>query len=148
MTNSLSPAYAGEISVADAYAALQATERSALVDVRTEPEWLYVGTPDLSALEKKPLLLEWQTYPDMAVDPTFIERLDEALRRRGLDMDAPIYFLCRSGVRSRAAAIAATQAGWKRCYNVTEGFEGPRDASGHRGRDRGWKAAGLPWSQT
>ena len=148
MTNSAIPAYAGEIGVADAYAALQATDKSALVDVRTEAEWLYVGTPDLSALEKKPILLEWQAYPDMAIVPAFVERLADLLHRRGLDQDAPIYFLCRSGVRSRAAAIAATQAGWKKCYNVTEGFEGPRDQAGHRGRERGWKAAGLPWSQT
>jgi len=148
MTDQEKPAYAGEIGVVDAFAALQATDKSALVDVRTEAEWLYVGTPDLSALEKKPILLEWQAYPDMAVDPAFVDRLTGQLHRRGLDQEAPIYFLCRSGVRSRAAAIAATAAGWKRCYNVTEGFEGPRDQSGHRGRERGWKAAGLPWSQT
>jgi len=148
MTDHEKPAYAGEIGVVDTFAALQATDKAALVDVRTEAEWMYVGTPDLTTLEKKPILLEWQAYPDMGIAPEFVERLSDLLRRRGLDKDAPIYFICRSGVRSRAAAIAATQAGWRRCYNVTDGFEGPRDQSGHRGRERGWKAAGLPWSQS
>ena len=46
-----------------------------------------------------------------------------------------------------AAAEAASGAGYARAYNVTEGFEGPLDADGHRGR-RGWRAAGLPWRQS
>ncbi|MGI9402905.1 MAG: rhodanese-like domain-containing protein, partial [Hyphomicrobium sp.] len=28
-----------------------------------------------------------------------------------------------------------------------DGFEGPLDASRHRGQVAGWKAAGLPWVQ-
>jgi rhodanese-related sulfurtransferase len=56
-------------------------------------------------------------------------------------------FLCRSGVRSHHAAAAATQAGWKSAYNVLEGFEGDKDADGHRGNLGGWRKAGLPWLQ-
>jgi len=58
-----------------------------------------------------------------------------------------VLFLCRSGARSRAAAMAATAAGYARAYNVAEGFEGDLDAEGHRGRVNGWKVAGLPWRQ-
>ena len=61
--------------------------------------------------------------------------------------DAPVLFLCRSGARSHDAAIAATAAGYTQCYNVLEGFEGDRDAHGHRGALNGWQAAGLPWQQ-
>ncbi len=55
--------------------------------------------------------------------------------------------LCRSGARSRAAAIALTDAGFGPCYNVAEGFEGDRDHARHRGSVGGWKVAGLPWQQ-
>jgi rhodanese-related sulfurtransferase len=58
-----------------------------------------------------------------------------------------VLLLCRSGGRSRAAAIALTGAGFKACYNIVEGFEGDRDGLGHRGSVGGWKAAGLPWRQ-
>lgn len=148
MSSANPKSYAGEIGVTDAFAALESEPSATLVDVRTEAEWLYVGTPDLSALEKKPVLIEWQSYPNMAIDPHFIERLNATLKARGLDPEAPLYFICRSGVRSRSAAIAMTEAGWRHCFNVSDGFEGPRDIVGHRGKDRGWKAAGLPWAQS
>jgi rhodanese-related sulfurtransferase len=56
--------------------------------------------------------------------------------------------LCRSGARSRAAAIAMTRAGLERAYNVAGGFEGELDENRHRGLRNGWKAAGLPWKQS
>ena len=40
-----------------------------------------------------------------------------------------------------------TDAGFANCYNVLEGFEGDKDADGHRGTIGGWKVAGLPWIQ-
>ena len=57
-------------------------------------------------------------------------------------------FICRSGVRSNQAAIAASESGYSNCYNVLEGFEGDKDSDGHRGIQGGWKAAGLPWVQS
>ncbi|NIR28576.1 MAG: hypothetical protein GWN84_04485 [Gammaproteobacteria bacterium] len=77
----------------------------------------------------------------MRPNPTFVE----ALRQR-VDRDSTILFICRSGNRSRDAAIAMTAAGYPRCYNVRDGFDGQRDAHGHRGHG-GWRAAGLPWVQ-
>ena len=61
--------------------------------------------------------------------------------------DEPVMFLCRSGVRSHQAAIAATQAGWREAYNILEGFEGDKDTEGHRNTLGGWRKAGLPWIQ-
>ena len=43
--------------------------------------------------------------------------------------------------------MMATQAGYPQAYNVLEGFEGDRDADGHRKTVGGWCAAGLPWVQ-
>lgn len=48
------------------------------------------------------------------------------------------------GVRSREAAEILAGSGFKRVFNVLEGFEGEKDASGQR-QQGGWKARGLPW---
>ena len=140
--NAESMKYAGDVAPQDAYAALAAEEDAVLVDVRTTAEWSYVGLPDLSALGKRVVCVEWQRYPDGAVNGDFVEQLQDA----GLPDGAPIYFICRSGVRSVAAAEAATRAGLEPSYNVLEGFEGPHDEHGHRAV-AGWKNSGLPWRQ-
>jgi len=113
-----------------------------LVDVRTRAEWSYVGLPDLGQIGKDAILVEWQTFPDGRVNQRFTDELQAA----GVDKDAPVYFLCRSGVRSVSAAEAATRAGWARAYNILDGFEGPHDGQRHRAL-AGWKVAGLPWMQ-
>jgi len=140
-------AYAGDVPVDEAFRMLEADAKALMVDVRTEPEWQYVGAPDLSGLNKDIVFLSWQIYPSMQIRPDYVERLSEELRKRGADETARVLFLCRSGVRSRAAAIAMARAGWSHCYNIADGFEGPTDPDRHRGRLRGWKAGGLPWRQ-
>lgn len=140
--------YAGDLLAIDAYALLEGDSSSALIDVRTQAEWTYVGTPDLQTLGKTPLFLEWQSYPSMAVDGNFATRLEELLKSAGVERGAPLVFLCRSGARSRNAAVVMTNAGWGPCFNVSDGFEGPLDVSRRRGGVGGWKAGGLPWIQT
>ena len=144
--------YAGDVDPADSYAALQASADAVLVDVRTAAEWSYVGLPDLSHIGKRVIPLgvipigvipiEWQRFPDGTQNGSLLEQL----RHAGVAEGVPIYFLCRSGVRSAAAAKAATAAGLGPAYNVADGFEGPLDRDGHR-TVSGWKAAGLPWRQ-
>jgi rhodanese-related sulfurtransferase len=134
--------YAGDVTPAEAWAALSENPAAVLVDVRTRAEWAYVGLPDLRSIGKSVVRVEGQTYPDGAVNPRFTEELAQA----GVAKDAPVYFLCRSGVRSIAAAEAATREGWAQSRNVVEGFEGPHDAEHHRSVS-GWKVAGLPWVQ-
>jgi rhodanese-related sulfurtransferase len=140
--------YGGDISSSEAYSVLSVDPSSILIDVRTHAEWTYVGVPDLSPIGKSVVFAEWQTYPEMAVDPAFAPKLLDALRRAGAKPRAPLLFLCRSGARARHAAIAATAAGWAPCFNVLDGFEGPLDASRRRNRASGWRAANLPWAQT
>ncbi len=135
--------HAGDVTPEDAYAALGADPDAVLVDVRTQAEWVFVGTPDLSTLGKRPLLLEWQR-PDGSVNRGFVDDL----RRAGVGEDDAVYFICRSGARSAAAAQAATAAGFDAAYNVAHGFEGPPDATRHRGTVAGWKVSGLPWTQS
>jgi rhodanese-related sulfurtransferase len=136
------------LSLEDAYALLAKDRLAVLVDVRTEPEWQFVGVPDLTPLGRTPIFKQWQVYPSMDIAPDFVESLAEGLRRRGADAATPLVFLCRSGARSRQAAMAMTSAGWSHCYNIAEGFEGVLDDNRHRGKLNGWQARALPWKQT
>ena len=140
--------YAGDILAVDAYALLKGDSTSVLIDVRTQAEWTYVGTPDFQALGKTPLFLEWQSYPSMAVDANFTPRLEAMLESEGVEHGASLVLLCRSGARSRHAATAMTGGGWSPCFNVSDGFEGALGDSRRRGVVSGWKAGGLPWTQT
>jgi rhodanese-related sulfurtransferase len=140
-----SAAYAGDLSPKEAWELLGREKDAALIDCRTAPEWSFVGIPDLSTLGKRPLLVAWQEYTGagMAPNPAFVEQV----KRAGVAPDAPVVIICRSGARSRSAAIALTQAGYKTCFNLSGGFEGPHDATQHRGAVAGWKASNLPWMQ-
>ena len=136
-----------DIGVEEVWERLAGDRNAVLVDVRTQAEWVFVGLPDVSALGKKTVTVEWQTFPGGQVNPDFVEHLGTELRASGAGPDTPLFFICRSGSRSRAAAQAMAASGFRRCHNVADGFEGHRDTAGHRGSVSGWKAAGLPWVQ-
>lgn len=135
--------YSGDATPKQAWEILQQNPDAVLVDVRTQPEWVFVGVPDLSSIGKRAAFIPWQMFPSMQVNVEFTKQLQAA----GAKPDAPVLLLCRSGARSRAAAIALTQAGFARAYNIAGGFEGPHDGQKHRGAKDGWKADGLPWIQ-
>ena len=129
--------YAGALTPQEAHELMQHDSAAKLVDVRTRAEWDWVGRVP-GAVE-----VEIMSYPGNRPNPAFIEELEKKVPKNALVM-----FLCRSGGRSHNAAGYATQAGYTNCYNVLEGFEGDRDASGQRNIVGGWRAAGLPWSQS
>lgn len=135
------------VSVEETWARLKSDAASVLIDVRTIAEWAYVGLPDLSAVGKRPVLVEWQGFPDDRLNAAFVDRVVEALEPIGATHDTELLFICRSGARSLRAARAMVAAGYTRCRNVADGFEGPLDPDRHRGRLAGWKAKGLPWAQ-
>lgn len=141
--------YAGDLGPTEAWEMLARERDAVLIDVRSRPEWSFVGVCDLSAIGKRPLLVAWQHWSvgpqgaAMAANAAFAEELAAA----GVRPDAPAIFICRSGARSRSAAIAMTRQGYARAYNLTGGFEGQHDSTRHRSRVDGWKAAGLPWIQ-
>lgn len=129
--------YSGALTPKEAYEIWRGKPGARLVDVRTRAEWNYVGRiPD--AVE-----VEWQTYPGGKPNPSFLSELE-----RSVEKAVPVLFICRSGGRSHNAALLAQQAGYGAAYNVLEGFEGDRDPQGHRNTVGGWRAAGLPWTQS
>jgi rhodanese-related sulfurtransferase len=130
----------GNIPPREAYQRLQGNAAAVLIDVRTQPEWTFVGVPAVERLVR----LSWQVFPEMQVNSRFVEEVEQM----GLPKDSEILCICRSGARSSSAASALTDAGYSNCWNVAEGFEGDKDAQGHRAAMNGWKHAGLPWVQS
>ena len=103
--------YAGDLLATDAFRLLSDDSAATLVDVRTRAEWAYVGAPDLTSIGKSVLFLEWQNFPTMLADPDFAARLTTMLQAAAVEPGAPLLFLCRSGARSRHAAVAVTRLG-------------------------------------
>lgn len=125
---SLGVSYAGAVTPTEAWA-LQQAGAARILDIRTEPEWQFVGhVPEIP-------LIVWPRDGDDESLRDFLEQVGEKFPR-----DEALLFLCRSGVRSHYAAELAAQAGYREAYNVLEGFEGD-------GPGRGWRAAGLPWKK-
>jgi len=142
-TNSSDLGYAGDVTPTQAWQMLEDNKNAILVDVRTTAEWAYVGLPELSSLGKSCHTISWVLFPDMSPNMNFLAELKSIQT----DPTAPVLFLCRSGVRSIAAALASTAAGFENSYNILEGFEGNHDGQRHRGSVDGWKTAGLDWVQ-
>ena len=130
-------AYAGALLPQEAFALLQQEPSTILVDVRTRAEWEWVGRYPRS------VFIEWNTWPGGQPNADFLAQLQASVP----NPDTPVLFLCRSGARSHNAAAAAADAGFSQAFNVLQGFEGDKDAQGHRNTLGGWRAAGLPWIQ-
>jgi rhodanese-related sulfurtransferase len=135
--------FAGDVTPQQAWDDIAANSDAALVDVRTQAEWSFVGLPDLSDLGRDVVTVEWQTFPGMTPNSEFLAQL----AREDVSPDRPVYLLCRSGVRSRHAAQLLAKHGYT-TFNISAGFEGPLDSDGRRGTVAGWKADGLAWKQS
>jgi glyoxylase-like metal-dependent hydrolase (beta-lactamase superfamily II)/rhodanese-related sulfurtransferase len=126
--------YAGDVSAQLAYLWWQAGD-AVLVDVRTDAEREWVG------FVPGAVPLSWKQWPGMAMNESFADGLKAAVPE-----GKKVVLLCRSGVRSVAAAKRATELGLE-AYNILEGFEGDPDQEAHRGQRGGWRFHGLPWRQ-
>ncbi len=126
--------YAGDISPHLAWQWAQSGQ-AVLVDVRTDAEREWVGAVPGA------VPVAWKQWPGMALN----ERFDDQLRA-AVPPGGQVLLLCRSGVRSIAAARRATELGLH-AYSILEGFEGDADEHGQRGRKGGWRLRGLPWKQ-
>jgi len=126
--------YAGDVSPQLACAWWQAGD-AVLVDIRSDAEREWVG------FVPGALALVWKQWPGMVMNPTFDQDLLAAV-----PADKKVVLLCRSGIRSIAAARRAGELGLE-AYNILEGFEGNPDQQAQRGHTGGWRYHGLPWRQ-
>jgi len=138
--------YAGDVTCAEAWDVITGDIDSVLIDVRTKVEWQLIGKADLSRINKQPIYLQWVTM--QGINKNFIDELEAVLAENKVPQNAPIFFMCQSGGRSKLAAIQCTELGYQRCYNMADGFEGDLDEHQHRNSISGWKVAGLPWTQS
>ena len=130
------PGYAGDVSPEQAWAWVQAGS-AVLVDVRTDAERDWVGQVPGA------VPLSWKIYPGMELNAGFDAGIAAVARAHP---GCRLLFLCRSGVRSVAAARRATALGLE-AYSILDGFEGDLNAQGQRGQVNGWRQQGLPWFQ-
>lgn len=130
--------YAGAVTPLEAYALLQADSNVKLVDVRTAAERDWVGKVAIALAQH--VAIQWNVYPGGTQNPDFAAQLTQVASPENV-----LLFLCRSGVRSRHAAQLATEQGYAHSFNILDGFEGDKDADGHRKTVAGWCKDGLPW---
>ncbi len=131
--------YAGDISPQLAFHWFE-NQQAVLVDIRSDAEREWVGfVPGATAVA-------WKQWPGMAMNPDFDQTIVAAANTGPSSEPQKLMLLCRSGVRSIAAAKRATELGLV-AYNILEGFEGDANESGHRGFKGGWRTRGLPWRQ-
>lgn len=123
---------AKNITSLEAYELITTYKDSILVDVRTTVEWENVGVPLLSP--EHLILLSWRLFPSMLINLEF----EKEIMSKVTNIEKPLFFMCRSGVRSLEAADFCTEIGYTNCYNLIDGFEGNNNKTG-------WKQNNLPW---
>ncbi|GGC10706.1 hypothetical protein GCM10007205_19790 [Oxalicibacterium flavum] len=130
--------YAGALTPQESHALLLADPRVKLIDVRTDAERDWIGKPAIAPEQQ--FAVQWNLYPGGARNPDFLQQLEQVAGK-----DDVLLFLCRGAVRSKGAAKLAAENGYVNSFDVLEGFEGGKDANGHRNNVDGWRKAGLPW---
>lgn len=139
--------YGGDVTCVDAHRAATNNRMSTIIDVRTKHEWQTIGIPFLENGQNSIGFIEWQKFPEMQFNDTFVADVEKFISAKGASKSDPIYLLCRTGGRSKNAAIALTQAGFTQAKNILSGFEGVPDENGERGTIEGWQFNKLPWKK-
>jgi rhodanese-related sulfurtransferase len=132
-----------------AYDMLRSDKNSCLIDVRTTEEFNLVGIVDASSFNNRMILLPWQYYRDGELNPDFLSifttNLNNIFKENLFDIN--LFFICRSATRSFYASNFIANNGYKKCFNINDGFEGSIDKNHQRGKINGWKYNNLPWRQ-
>lgn len=126
------------------------------IDVRDPVEIMFIGFTD--AVDANiPFRMadrtEWSEKKrifKMKPNKAFIEQVDAALAAKGLDRNARIITMCRSGsARGKPSAVFLRENGFANAFYVEHGFQGDKVKTGERKGMRivnGWQNDGLPWS--
>lgn len=122
-----------------AFAFLKDNPDALFIDCRSEMEYLFVGHP-LGALH-----VAWNDGPEWEINPHFVGQVKKLAGQN--HAKRPIVLICRSGNQSTEAGEELERQGFKRVYNIKDGFEGPLNAQHQRNSVSGWRHEGLPWEQ-
>lgn len=133
-----------------------ADTRLLFVDVRDPVEIMFVGFTDSVHLNIPYLMVDRSRWDNargvysIHQNPRFLDDIRAALRQRGLQDDAEIVTMCRSGSeRGKPSADYLRANGFPNARYVVDGFQGPVLKSGPQAGFRlqsGWQNRGLPWS--
>lgn len=130
-----------EVTPPIAYQKLKESKEAILIDCRTEKEWVEIGIPDLSPVNKSVFKIEL-VCQDQSINLKFMEQVEECATR-----ETPIYIICKSGARSAAACQMLDKAGYVDVTNISEGFEGHTYSDSRPENLEGWKSHSLPWQK-
>ena len=131
---------------------LQKDNGIVFIDVRTQAELAFLGMAGGVDANIPYMLLddldEWDNKKHnfkLSPNSNFLPFFNDYIESKGLNKHSSIILICRSGNRSAGAANLLAKVGYTQVYSVVDGFEGDKDANGHR-TVNGWKNAQLPWS--
>jgi len=137
------------ISPTEAYEMAATEPNTYIIDVRSDAEWSWVGHPGVNkqgeglGLYGKVINVSYKIFHEdqFVVNPHFANDLNFFFRK---NKKIKLITMCRSGLRSVAAAQALEADGYTVVYNMESGFEGGKDANGYR-TVNGWKNDRLPY---
>lgn len=131
-------------------------ENLLFIDVRDPVEIMFIGFTNSVDLNIPYLMVDRTQWDDeknrfrLYRNPDFIAQVNQALKERGLDKDATIITMCRSGSeRGLPSAQFLIDNGFKNARYVINGFQGGSLKEGEKAGFRirnGWQNSGLPWS--
>ena len=131
------------IASVECFNKLSEISNSYLIDVRTKPEWEFIGIPSLSSINKKTIFISWHVYPQMKINSFF----ENQISKSNINKNDKLFLICRSGNRSFHSSKFLALCDYKYCYNVIDGFEGVKNTLSQRSTINGWKYNNLPWKQ-
>ena len=126
------------------------SEKVAILDVRTPEEYIFVGHASMARnipvklFDQKLTAEKRRTV--LKTNPLFVSDV----RKHFKDTET-ILVMCRSGGRSAVAVNLLAEAGFKKVYNITDGFEGdlikdPQSYFNGKRAKNGWKNSGATWT--
>jgi rhodanese-related sulfurtransferase len=134
----------------------QLGDKAMLIDIRTRGEVSYTGMATVVdahvPLLEHPANALWDEKAGrfrLEYNNDFDTEVARRMAARGLDKEATVILICRSGDRSSKAVNLLAELGYKTVYTVIDGFEGDVAKEGPDAGKRvvnGWKNAGLPWT--
>lgn len=133
------------ISSLDAWALIQKEPKVTFIDVRSDMEYLFIGHPTGA------VNIPWIEEPDWEINPHFVRDVRKLVLGGVINTPdhqaVPILLICRSGNRSEEAGNLLVENGFRRVYNIEQGFEGDLDDKHRRSTQGGWRFDQLPWEQ-